>query len=151
MKGEHYVIADLLNLAPGSSSPAKTSEIETIGRELVISTQLEQLSLVREDSGLIPQSSKKDDRGSCFERLPFTKKGSRPTPQASKKGGRVPERPKTPEACVEDFVPWVSPKSSRPLLGKRKRTRWLISFITLAHGSTNEVPALNGRLMLPSR
>ena len=31
VEGEHYIIADLLNLAPGSSSPAKTSETETIG------------------------------------------------------------------------------------------------------------------------
>ena len=38
VEGEHYVIADLLNLAPGSSSLAKTSETETVGQELVIST-----------------------------------------------------------------------------------------------------------------
>ena len=31
VEGEHYIIADLLNLAPGSSSLAKTSETETIG------------------------------------------------------------------------------------------------------------------------
>ena len=37
VEGEQYVIVDLLNLAPGSSSPAKTSEIEAVGRELVIS------------------------------------------------------------------------------------------------------------------
>ena len=32
----------------------------------------------------------------------------------SKKGRRVPEQPMTLEAGVKDFVPWVSPKSSRP-------------------------------------
>ena len=39
-----------------------------------------------------------------------------------------------------------------PLLGKRKkkRTRWLISFITSAHRSVNEVPALSERLMQPT-
>ena len=38
VEGEHYVIADLLKLALGSSSPAKNSEAEAVGRELVIST-----------------------------------------------------------------------------------------------------------------
>ena len=57
--GEHYVIADLLNLASGSSSPAKNFETEAVGRELVISTKFGQPSLAREDSGLIPQEFKK--------------------------------------------------------------------------------------------
>ena len=35
---EHYVIVDLLNLTPGSSSSTKNLEIEAVGRELVIST-----------------------------------------------------------------------------------------------------------------
>ena len=105
VEGEHYVIVDLLNLALGSSSPAKTFETETVGRELVISTQPEQPSLAREDSSLVPQAYEEDDRSSRFEHLSFAKKGSRPTPQASKKGRRVPERPKTPGAGVEDFVP----------------------------------------------
>ena len=86
VEGEHYVIADFLNLAPGSSSPTKNSETRAVGRELVISSQSGQPSLAREDSGLVPQASKKDDRGSHLECLPFAKKGSRPTPQASKKG-----------------------------------------------------------------
>ena len=107
VKGEHYVIVDLLNLAPGISSPAKTSETETVGRELVTSTQFGQPSLAREDFGLISQASKEDDMGSRFERLPFANKGSRPTPQASKKVKQVPEQLKTPGARVEDFVPWV--------------------------------------------
>ena len=38
VEGEHYVIVDLLNLAPISSSPAKNFETEEVGRELVIST-----------------------------------------------------------------------------------------------------------------
>ena len=38
VEGEHYVIADLLNLALSSSSPSKTFETKTVGRELVIST-----------------------------------------------------------------------------------------------------------------
>ena len=114
MEGGHYVIAYLLNLAPGSWSPAKTSETETVGRELVISTQPGQPSLAREDSDLVPQASEEDDRGSRFERLPFTKKGSRPAPQASTKGRRAPELPKTPGGRVEDFVPWVSLIASPP-------------------------------------
>ena len=54
VKGEHYVIANLLNLALGSSSLAKNLEIEVVGRELVISTQPEQPSLAREDSDPVP-------------------------------------------------------------------------------------------------
>ena len=120
MAGEHYVIVDLLNLAPGSSSPANTSEIEMVGRELVISIQPEQPYLAMEDSD--------------------------PAPQASKKGRRVPERLRVPGARVEDFIPWVSPISSSHPLAKRKkrRIRWLISFITSAHGSVNRVPASSG-------
>ena len=114
VEGEHYVIADFLNLAPGSSSPTKKSETGAVGRELVISSQSGQPSLAREDSGLVRQASKKDDRGIRLERLPFAKKDSRPTPQASKKGRWVPERLKTPRARVEDFVSWVSPISSCP-------------------------------------
>ena len=89
----------------------------------MISTQSGQPSLTKEDSDLVPQASKKDDRGSCLKRLPFAKKGSRYALQASKKGRRVLEHLKTPRARVEDFVPWVSPISSRPLLGKRKKKR----------------------------
>ena len=37
VESEHYVINDLLNLTPGSLSAAKTSEIDTVGRELVVS------------------------------------------------------------------------------------------------------------------
>ena len=55
-----------------------------------------------------------DDRGIRFERLLITKKGSRPAPQASKKGKRASERRKTPGAGVEDFIPWVSPIFSLP-------------------------------------
>ena len=36
--------------------------------------------------GLTPQASKEVDRGNCLKCLPFTKKGSRLVPQASKKG-----------------------------------------------------------------
>ena len=153
VEGEHFVIADLLSLAPGSSSPTKNPETETVGRELVISTQSRQPSLAREDSGLVSRASKKDNRGSRLERLPFTKKGSLPAPQASKKGRQAPEWLRASGAGVEDFVPWVSPISSRPLLVKRKkrRTRWLTSFINLAHGSANVVPSSSGWLMLPSR
>ena len=53
VEGEHYVIADLLNLAPSISSSTKTFETETVGRELVINTQPGQPSLAKEDSGLV--------------------------------------------------------------------------------------------------
>ena len=106
VEGERYVIVDLLNLTPGNSSPAKTSETEmTVGQELVISIQPEQPSLARDNSDLFPQASKKDDRGSRFEPLPFAKKGSRPAPQASEKGRWAYERKKMPGAGVKDFIP----------------------------------------------
>ena len=73
VEGKHYVITDLLSLAPGSSSLAKNLETETVGGELVISTQSWNPSLAREDSGPIHEASKKDDKGSRLERLPFTK------------------------------------------------------------------------------
>ena len=111
---EHFVIADLQHLVPGSSPPAMDSETGAIGRELVISTQPEQSSLSGEDLDLVPLASKKDDRGSRLERPPFSREGPRPTPQASKKGRRALKQSKAFGAGVEDFVPWVPPTSSRP-------------------------------------
>ena len=52
VEGEHHVIADLLTLVPGSSSPAQTSETEVVGQELEISFRSEQPSLDREDLGI---------------------------------------------------------------------------------------------------
>ena len=86
MEGEHYVIADLLNLIPGSSSPTQTSKTEVVGQELVISLQPEQPSLAIEDSGLAPQASKEVDRGSHLKRLPFTKKDFRSAPPSIQEG-----------------------------------------------------------------
>ena len=80
VEGEHYVIADLLTLIPGSLFPAQASETEVGGRELAISLRPEQPSLAREDPGVVPRASKEVDRGARPKRLPFTKKGSRPTP-----------------------------------------------------------------------
>ena len=78
VEGQHYVIVDLLNLAPGSSSSARNSETKVVGRELLIIDQPGQSSLAREDSGLTSLASKKkDDRGS---RPPFVRKGPRPAP-----------------------------------------------------------------------
>ena len=70
--------------------------------------------MAREDPGFSPQASKEVDRGIHLKRLPFLKKGSRPSPQASKKGRRVPEQRRVPGTRVEDFVPWVAPISSLP-------------------------------------
>ena len=50
------------------------------GRELVIRTQPEQPSSTSEDFGLAPQASRRGERGSRLERLPFARKGSHPTP-----------------------------------------------------------------------
>ena len=57
---------------------------------------------------------------SRLERLPFTKKDSRPAPQASKKGRRVPERRRALSAGVEDFFPWAAPISSHPLASEEE-------------------------------
>ena len=80
VEGEHYAIVDLLNLASGSSSPAKNLEIEAVDREPVISMQPRQPSLARKDSSSVPQISRNDNRGSRLERLPPPKKGSHPAP-----------------------------------------------------------------------
>ena len=53
-EGEHYIIVNLLNPAPGSSSLAQTSETEVVGRELVISLWPKQPLLARVDSGPAP-------------------------------------------------------------------------------------------------
>ena len=152
-EGEHYVIADLLNLAPGSSSPAQTSQTKVVGRELVISLRPEHPSLAREDSSPTPQASKEVGRGSRLERLPFTKKDSR----------SAPKHPRREDGCLsgEERLArgWkilslgLPQYLAAPLQAKRKkrRTRWLTSFITSVHGSTNRVPASSGRLMLPPR
>ena len=51
VEGEHFITADLLNLIPGISSPAREAESEAASRELVISTQPVQPSSTSEDSG----------------------------------------------------------------------------------------------------
>ena len=119
-KSGHFIIANLLNLAPGSSSPAQTFKTEVVGQELVISLRPEQPVLAREDSRPAPQAPKEVDRGSRLERLSFTKNDSRPTPQASKKGRRVPKRGRAPGARVEYFVHWVAPISSHPLASEEE-------------------------------
>ena len=59
MESEHYVIADLLTLVPGSSSPAQTSETDVVGRELVISLLSKQPSLAKEDFNPAPMHLKR--------------------------------------------------------------------------------------------
>ena len=54
VEGEHYVIANLLNLAPSSSSPAQTFETKVVGWELVIGLRPEQPTLAIEDYGPAP-------------------------------------------------------------------------------------------------
>ena len=114
VEGEPHVIADLLNLVPGSSSPTQSFETEVVGQELAISLRPEQPSLAREDPDVAPRASKEVNRGSHLKCLPFKKKGSRPAPQASKKGRRLLERRRGPGTRVEDFVPWFAPVSSLP-------------------------------------
>ena len=130
-KGEHYVIADLLNLALGSSSPTQTYETEVVGRELVINIRPEQPFLAREDSGPAPHASKRVDMGSRLEGFPFAKKDSWPAPQAFKKGRRVPERLRAPGGGVEDFVSWVVPVSSHPLASEEEEEE--DEMVDLAH------------------
>ena len=64
MKGEHYVTIDLLNLLLGSSSLAREPEVEAAGRELAICTLLGKPSSISEDSGPIPQASRRGEMGS---------------------------------------------------------------------------------------
>ena len=121
VEGEHYVIADILYLAPGSSSPVKNFEIEAVGREPVISTQSGQPSLAKEDSSLIPQASKNDDRSSHFEHLPFSKKGS--CPKHLRKAGGCPNGQRRLERGWKILSLGFSQHLAAPLLGKRKKRR----------------------------
>ena len=105
MEGEHYVTVNLLNLLPGSSSPAREPEAEATGRELAIHTQLEQPSSASEDFGLVPQASRWGERGSHLEHLPLETKGSRPALQVLKRRKGTFGRQKVLGAGVEDFVP----------------------------------------------
>ena len=114
VEGEHYVTANLLNLLPGSSSPAKDLEAEADGLELAIRTQSEQPSSAGEDFGPVPQASRRGERGSHLESLPLARKGSRPAPQVLKRRKGMPEPQKVPKVRVEYFVPWVPPISSHP-------------------------------------
>ena len=111
---EHYVTADLLNLLPRNSSPARESKTEAASRKLVICTQPGQPSSASEDSGPAPQASKQGERGSRLDHLPLARKGSRPAPQALKRMKGTPERQKVPGTGVEDFVPWAPPICSHP-------------------------------------
>ena len=54
VEGEHFVVADLLSLIPGGSSPAREVESDATGQELVIITQPAQTSFSSEDFGLAP-------------------------------------------------------------------------------------------------
>ena len=129
-----------------------------VGRELAISLRPEQPSLAREDPSVSPRASKEVDRGSRLKRLPFTKKGSRPARQASKKGKRVPKRRRAPGPGVEDFFPWVAPISSHPPSppsGSEEEEKE-DEMANLIHNfgtrkNTNGVPVSSGQLMLPLR
>ena len=119
-EGEHYIIANLLNLASSSSSPAHTSMTKVVGRELAISLRSEQPSLVREDSDPAPNHLRRLIGVAVSRVFLLQKKDSRPTPQASKKGRRVPERRRALGTGVEDFVSWVAPISTRPLASEEE-------------------------------
>ena len=73
-----------------------------------------------EDLGVASRASKEVDRGSRLKHLPFTKKGSRPAPEASKKGRWELERRRGPGTGVEDLVPWVAPISTLSLASKEE-------------------------------
>ena len=149
VEGEHFVTANLLNLLPGSSSPARESETEVAGRELVIRPQLEQPSSTSEDSGPAPQASRQGERGSRLKCLPLARKGSRPAPKGLKRRKGTPGRQKVLEVRVEDFFLWVPPYPVIPQIEKKKRmrTKCLTWFITLLSGSGNTMLASRGWLM----
>ena len=113
MEGEHFVIADLLNLIPNSSSLVREADGKVAGQELVISTQPEQPSSASEDSGFAPQASRQVEGDSYSERPPLAIKDSRLTPRASKKKKGTLRRHRVARVRAEDFIPWVLPISRR--------------------------------------
>ena len=79
VEGEHFVTKDLLNLIPGSSSPAREAKSKVTGRELAIRIQPRQPFFASEDSGLAPRAFRQVEGGNHLERTPLAIKGSRPT------------------------------------------------------------------------
>ena len=114
VEGEHFVTVDLLKLIPGNSSSPRKPETEATGQELVVYIQPGQPSSASEDFGPASQASRQVERGSRLECPSLVRKGSHPTPQASKKKNGTFRRQKVAGAKVEDFIPWVPPISRRP-------------------------------------
>ena len=79
VEGEQFVTKDLLNLIPGSSSPAREAKSEVADRELAVRIQPRQPFFASEDSGLAPRASRQVEGGNHLERPPLARKGSRPT------------------------------------------------------------------------
>ena len=152
-EGEHYVIADLMNLAPGSSSPTQTFETEVVGRELVINIRQKQPSLAREDFDPAPKHLR-GLIGVVVSRVFLLQKRILvlPPKRSIREGGCL-NGEKRLERGWKILSLRLSQYLAAPLLAKRKnrRTRWLTSLITLAHESANGAPASRERLMLPSR
>ena len=84
--GEHFVTVDLLNLTAGSGSSSRVTDAETSSR-------------YRPKSLLLP------------------KKGTNSGPRVLKtKNGGTSQRRNVPGAQVKDFIPWIHPESSRPVV-----------------------------------
>ena len=113
VEGEHFITRDLLNLIPGSSSPAREVESEVFNRELVVRIQPEQPSSASKDFGPTPRASRQVEGGNHSERPPLARKGSRPASQASKKKKGTFRRLKIVGAGAEDFIMWVPLVSQR--------------------------------------
>ena len=111
VESEHFVAVDLLSLISDGSSPARETESEAAGQELVTITQPAQPSFASEDLSLAPQASKQGEGSGCLELPPLATKDCRLTPQASKK--MKESRLKVAGAGTEEFIPWVPPISHR--------------------------------------
>ena len=87
--GEHFVIANLLNLTVGSGSSSRVLDVETSSRELVSRTLSGSSASTSGSSGSAQCVPSQGERGYSPESLPLPKKGTNSAPRLlkAKKGG----------------------------------------------------------------
>ena len=119
--GEHFVTSDLLSLLAGSAPSTGDPEAEALDREQVSPALSVPSTSTSGDSNSASPGPGRDARGICLARLPLPGKGTGAAPRVSKiKNKRTNQGKSTPGAQVEDFIPWVRPKPSRPFASEEE-------------------------------
>ena len=103
VKGEHFVVADLLNSISGSSSQVGSIEepqVEIFEGALVNFFRPDQSHVTVQDIEATPLSNKR--------------KGKIKAARAAKKGKIIPRHTKATSVGLEDFMDWLDPIASDP-------------------------------------